>query len=338
MKYYLGYYDNLDYRPIELEGIDTSILSVIEFTTKFDNLNSLKKYLLAEHKIPNINVTLNYLIEKGPKGNKYYETLKTNRIYTIESSFLFTLDGIKKFILENKYQEDMIILLFAEYLKKMGYSKTIKESLKNKSQNATLIIPILKEIRKVTSTTIQEQINYIIDNYSKLTRDELANRIDYLISAFNYSNSDLVNTYLKLRPTLNFKNIPVINYIRNWFSIAHDHNEAGSAYYYEIPSEYRDINFEVNSFISAIVYDYDSIKKDYKKVNGKRKIQERPLFDLAVILEPYYKMKYDRYLNTIYREEEDSFDEDAEFLDESDFARYGTTSEEEGIKIRKRNR
>lgn len=337
MMYYLGYYNNLDLTPINLESTNGSILSVVDYTTKFDNLNSLKKSLLSENKIPSYDVHLCYLIAKGKKGHKYYEEVKSDRVYTIESSAIFNLDGIKKFITTNKYNEDMIVLLLSAYLRKFGYSSTINQAIKNKCQNATLIIPLLKEIRKVSNESIQKIIDYIINNYYQLSKEEISNRIDYLISLIEASNSYLVNVYLKLKSSVEFRNIPTINYLCNWLRIAHDHNVAAS-YYQEIPSEYRDIDSEVNSFISSIVYDYDPKTRDYKKVNGKRKINERPLFDLGVIIEPFYKLLYDKYIASVYECDDDEYDDDAEFLCEDDFARCGTTSEEEGIKLRKVNR
>lgn len=332
MKYYLGYYDNTEFKPIELEATEPTILSVVKFTTNFDNLNSLKQYLCQENKIPNLGVTLNYLIEKGKKGQKYYEPLKSSKIYTLEYASIFTVEGLKNFINKNKYDEEMIILLFSEYLRKYGFSKIIMEYLQ--SRNMSQLIIILKDLSKILSSNLKSQIDYLIANYETLTHDEILSHIDGITKYIINSNGDLVNTYLRLRSQINFKNIPTIKYLNNWFSITHDYNQTGNEYYANIPSEYRDINTEVNSFFYSIIYDYDSTQRDYKKINGKKKIQERGVFDLGVILNDYYKRLYDEYLSTIY-EDDDTYDEDAEFLCESDFERLGTTSEESGIKIRK---
>lgn len=337
MRYYLGYYNNLEYKPIILEEVSTSILSIVKFTTGFDGLNSLKNHLISEGLIPNNNANLYYLIEKGTKGHKYYERLKTDNIFTLEYSALFTIDGLKKFINENKYNEDMIVLLFGEYLKKFGYDKLIKDIILGKSTDVNQVINFLKELKKAFSEDIQARIDYLLKNISLLSKEDILSNIDYISNHVVFNNIDLINAYLILRKKANFKNIPTIRYLSNWLNIARNHNRIGSEYYTSIPSEYCDIDSEIAIFFNSIVYDYDNDKKEYKKTNGKRKIKERPFFDLAAILASFYKKLYDEYISTLFVSEEE-YDEDDEYLCEDDFIRIGTTSEEEGIKIRRINR
>lgn len=321
MKYYLGYYDNTELKAMELEGISTTILSVVKFTTNFDNLNSLKDHLLIENKIPNRNVSLCYTIEKGKKGHKYYEPLKTKRIYTIEFSSLFSVDGIKKFINEKKYDESMIVLLFSEYLRKYGFDSSISEYLKK--LNIDQLIPILGNMSNRLSFPIKSKIDYLVLNYQRLSTREIQSHLEYIVDCLKYSNHDLLNVYLYLRSFIGFQNIPTLRYLTRWYNIAHDHNKIESECPSNSQGEYQGINTEIAAFLNTILYNHDS-----------KKVQERQLFDLAVILDDYYKRLYDEYLNTIYKDD-DSYDEDAEFLCEADFERIGTTSLETGIKIRK---
>lgn len=332
MKYYLGYYNNSEFKPIELENTEPTILSIVKFTTNFDSIMSLKQYLLEEEKIPNNEASLHYLIEKGKKGDKYYEPLKANKIYTLEYTSLFTLEGLKKFINENKYSKEMITILFSEYLRKYGYIDVIARYFKEKEFSQ--LIPILSGLSKVTSLHLNSKIKHVIDNYPELSKEEISSFIDYIINCLKYSNHDLINAYIYLLKSINFKNIPTIKYLHNWFSIVNDYNQSGERNYIDTPSEFRDINVEVDAFFNSIIYDYDSKKREYKKLEGKRKIQSRQLFDLSVILSDYYKHIYDEYLNSIYSDDE-SYDEDAEFLCQDDFERIGTTPEETGIKIRR---
>lgn len=332
MKYYLGYYDSSELKPIELEETEPTILSVVKFTTNFDNLNSLKQYLLNENKIPNHKVFLYYVMEKGRQGQKYFEALKTDKIYTKEYSPLFTIEGIKNFIAVNKYDENFITLLFSAYLRKYGFMNILAEYFKKR--NIEYLLPSLGSLSKVVSPLLSSKIKYLINSYSTLTNEKIASCLDYIINSLKYSSTDLINAYFCLGSSVDFNSIPTIRYLHNWFSIVHEYNQTKGKFSNDLSGESPKINSEVNAFLNSIMYDYDSKKREYKKIDGKRKIQERQLFDLGVILDSYYKKVYDEYLETIYPDD-DTYDEDAEFLCQEDFERLGTTSEESGIKIRK---
>ena len=60
-KYYLGEQQYSDSTIKPIEGIEGKIISLVDKTSEFKTIDDLKKHLLEENKIKNLNVNLYYL-------------------------------------------------------------------------------------------------------------------------------------------------------------------------------------------------------------------------------------------------------------------------------------
>lgn len=104
----------------------------------------------------------------------------------------------------------------------------------------------------------------------------------------------------------------------------------------------EDIRTYVDKFISALLYTYDSSIRDYKKINGVYKVNERNLCDLAMILATYddyincidYHMEYPNTSKNEERDDDYSDEDDKEeFLEPEDFARNDMDYREFGYNL-----
>ena len=106
----------------------------------------------------------------------------------------------------------------------------------------------------------------------------------------------------------------------------------------------EDDNLHTNceQFVSLLLYTYNPQTNDYKKVNGRYKVNERNLCDLAMFIANYEE--YTDSINIVVRNTYSApptttaFDEEEEereeFLEESDFRRCGQSSADYGYNLR----
>lgn len=357
MAYFLGYSDYGSYKPIVLHDrnnkkIENKILDVVHFTNSFGCENDLRNYLIERNLIPYHHSELAYLIDKGPKGNKKYEPIKMgNVLYLMDSQTFFTPGGIRYYCSSNKYDVDFICHLYSFYLKKLGLFNQMKNKLSSIAENPLSLKSYLTSLlNRGMSKAVEDRINVIIDlinstyvqefNYYRFFTEKeqicYMNLIDEFYYSLSDSDTDLIHLYNILSKSITFPNIPVIRNIKNIYSVALRVEEIGLDNYQNSYDEYQDIESLWERFIYSIIYTFDPKTKKYKEVDGTKKIQERNLVDLGMFLYGYYQYQM-KYLEPVtrYDDEEEIEDDYEEFLEEEDFARYNTTSEDAGYRLKK---
>ncbi len=345
MKYYLGYYDNHEYKPIKSLEIGDTLMNVVDYTTSFTSIKKIKDDLYSKKLIPNPTVRIDYVIEKGPKNNKSYHILNsTDQIYTSESKRFFDVTTLKELLSSEVDNSEFVALLNSKYIKKYGYINNILAYLLNLNEEdlASILEKLIKVILSVEAkTSIEKTLNYINEHKDSINYDIIDGYIESLIRTIKTKPYDITNMFIFFKKYIEFRTIPAMSYLSRWLQIAIDESRNGGVY---IDSMEESINEEsaLNYFFNEIVYEFDYRKKEYKKENGKRKINYREMFDLGVFVADYYQTIYEEYVESMkssnkYEIEDDSYDDEEEFLEEEDFARIGTTSEDAGYNLRRRD-
>lgn len=342
MKYYLGYYTNKKYYPITL-SIDNpyDILSIVKFTNTFTSLENLQEYLYMIGLIPKRNIPLAYVIEKGKKGEKYYNALRSGTtIYTASSSRYFNIQWIKDYFYNNKYDIDFIVHLYAEYLRKFGIETKIIDLLERTSNNINSTYQLLTEIKNIAVTDslkslIEKFINYLEQNFSDMSYDVYYRLVEELKNEITKDSFDFVNVYVRLKSKIEVPNIPTLRRLSSIFFIVNRIKEIGLSEYENSHDEYHNLDLELNAFFETILYSFDPKNNDFRKENGKRVLQSRNIFDLCVFVEAYDAYLLEQASRYMIKTEDYFYNEDDEFLEEADFERMHTTSEEQGIRLRK---
>lgn len=350
MKYFLGYCKNPGtassyYYPINIDGVQTSILSVVEFTCNFESTTALKKHLWENGYIKTPNVYLNYVIEKGPKDSKKYLPLKnTSRIYLKDSKNFFQIPYLHNEISSMVRNPDFVVFLYANYIRKMGLEKKASDFLKRIVTNKPLLLETLSQMSNIltsldTQTALQNLTNYYKDNQDNIDYYEYESLVDKLFSKIANDDSITVNMIVYFRKYIDTTKIPCLRFLSEWLSyVLKGDNIFDSEF---DPDQSYGAEKYKNLFFDERVYSFDTKTNTIILKNGKKKINERNLFDLAVIVEDYNRQLYRDYINAITPQVQvnssittiEEPDEYEEFLEEEDFARIGTTSEEAGIKL-----
>ncbi|MCH5166408.1 MAG: hypothetical protein J1F35_00815 [Erysipelotrichales bacterium] len=347
MKYYLGYFYNEQYIPIKDSDIGQSILDVVNFTTDFPSLESLQEYLVCNGLTPQQNVDLFYLIEKGPKNEKYYEPLKnTTSIYLSKDKQFFQIGDIYRLLEDSEADLEFLVYLFSRYTKIFGIDNKIFAYLEGLTESPSRLSVVIEELKNVISSKESKDIlekicRQLRNNEEDISLDILTNDVLDLIAAISDNTTDIANVTICLIKYVDVKRIPAYFDLKNWFNRALNReriiNSGGV-------DEDESLNAAREKFYYDVVYDYDYTKREYKIVDGHYKTKDRSVFDLGVILEDYFYGLYLDYAESVrekpiqepvYNNSDDDYDE--EFLEEDDFARMGTSSEREGIKIRSVN-
>lgn len=348
MKYYLGYSNNYTYKPIISEKIGDNLKSIVEYTTSFSSISKIKDALVKEGLIPNRGVRIDYVIAKGPKNNKTYHTLNsTNEIYTSDSKKYFEPSSLKMTIDSEIDSSDFVVLLNSKYIKKYGYVNSIFSYLRSLDEET--LKSVLVNLSKIclsskTKNAIEDTISFLDKNSCAVNYNELSIYLESIMDSIKNDPYDITNSFTFFKKYINFRPIPAMNYLYRCLLITI--NEATNIDGYLDPHEELETKESViTKFFNEIVYDFDYVKKEYKKENGKRKINYREMFDLGAIVEEYFRNLYADYVDSIQEtvktyviEEQDTStdDEEEEFLEEADFERMGTSSEENGYNLRRR--
>lgn len=348
MKYYLGYYSKQNYVPIKDDEIGDDLSKIVDFTTSFTSIKKIKEHLYEKNLIPSPAVRLDYVIEKGKKGDRHYDTVNsTSKIYTSESKRFFNLPTIKETLSEEINNQEFILYLNARYIKKYGYLKRMCNFLYYLDTDK--LLRVLKEMRIVslsieTEAAAEKIISYL-ENGS-INQEFLEGYIQSFVRAFCSEDADIANLFTFLKRYIKFRNIPAMTYLSEWLKAS---ILSGQEIDIDSPTEIIDKHNLINNFYNEIVYYFDYEKKAYKQEKGKRKINIRESFDLSVYLEEYYQKLYEDYVEYMeasqeYQQEEyqnrhvEYYEDEGseEFLEEDDFLRDGTTSEKAGFDCEKK--
>lgn len=346
MKYFLGYYDGYKYIPIK-EEIGDTLAKVVEYTTSFPSIKKLKEELLRKRLIPNATVRIDYIIEKGTKDKRVYQKINsTDKIYTVVSKRFFDIASLKEQIEEDIGNPDFVSQLSSRYIKKYGYLKNITSYLlKIDSEDLKLILEKIKGISlsEASIKDIDRILEFLNDQSDCFSYDTLDGLIEDFIKSFTSNSYDITNMYIFFKRYIKFRNIPAMSYLSQWLQVVIDELHGTYRGSMELFDDSLSRESAFHNFFNEIVYDFDYVRKEYKMEKGSRKIKYRELFDLAVFVEEFYQSLYNEYINAlsvrITHDDSEVLEEDGddieEFLNEEDFVRIGTTSEEAGYNLRR---
>ncbi|MDE6141684.1 MAG: hypothetical protein K2G03_03680 [Bacilli bacterium] len=365
MAYFLGNKQHGRLKPIELtnekgEKIPDKLLDILRFTTSFATEHDLKDYLMDKFLIEDFSANLCYLISKGPKNNRRYEIIKQgDTVYLSDASKYLSSAYLKKYIDEHKFDINFLSHLLGFYLKRFGLLGLAIKRFSQKTYKHDELRNILDSLLKSSlSQNLEEyllKIEDLIDDPKstdiygniRLTESETAyfqSLMDNLYYVISQDDEDVRRFVNFFKSRGNFPAIPAIQALEEIISICRYINTVGTdnmeGYY-----EAENLRSNCEKFVSLLLYTYDPSKRDYKKVNGKYKINERNLCDLAMFI-ANYEDYIEQLTATVYYSPipattqsakdfyNDADDEKEEFLEESDFARLGISSEEYGYNLR----
>lgn len=317
MAYYLGYKKDEEFYPIDL-NIDNAddILSLVYFTIDFETEENLIDYLYSEGLLHEENVELTYLIQKGKKDMKTYMPLPNiNRIFYYSNSASFDLWKIRTYIEGTTTNSTFIKYLLSSLLKKYGIDEHIRnflmENIKKTNKRDYLISVLETLLSSSNITLLNQKLQELIE---ALKNDDrfLELKINSFIDLILNNNDALSYVYRLLKRHLNF---PKVLEIDDLVKI-----ELGIDWYHYSKTELKQL---IDKFINHYV------------LSGQ-KINSRNLVDLGSMIQDYkdytLALELENYKPLIKQEED--YDDVDEFLEEEDFARYDTTSENAGIRLR----
>lgn len=344
MKYFLGYYYNNEYHSIKDSNIGISILDVVNFTTQFASMESLIKFLFDKNLIPHEYCKLAYVIEKGSKDNKSYSPLKrVENIYLAEHKEFFSTSEVYNLLRSLEHDFDFMTYLYSEYMKKFGIDNKIKYFLEEVIEDTSKLRKVIKQLCfALNSENARVILSSLVDELDKddneIDKNTLYSNMSDLIGVILSDQVSLTNATICLIRYIEVNRIPTLLKLNAWLSRGINQSYDIRIYNSDTDSEV-DSNLEV--FYNEVLYDFDYEKKEYKKINGKRKFKERSFFDLCSIIADYHIMLYQDYVDleeenvqSISSNRTTGDEEYEEFLEEEDFERLGTTSEEAGIKLK----
>lgn len=360
MAYFLGYKQYGRLKPIELidekgEKVPDKLLDIMRFTTSFETEQDLKNYLIDRFLIEDFSVNLNYLISKGPKKQRRYEVIKMgDTLYLSKAAKYLSASYLKKYVDDHKYDFDFLSHLLGFYLKKYGILNLAVKIFTEQTYNYQTLSDLLDSLLKNNFSQdlkkyllrIKEFIDSpeVVDIYGNISLTEAENSFfQSLLDNLNYTISqddDDIRCFVNFfKARYNFPAIPAIQVLEKINSMCHYITTVGMDNF-ERYDEDDSLRSQCEKFVSLILYTYDSKTNDYKKVNGKYKVNERNLCDLAMFIASYEEY-IDSLTSSVHYSSttpttDDAVEEDddkEEFLEESDFARYGVSSEDYGYKL-----
>ncbi len=362
MAYFLGNKQYGKLKPLELidengEKIPNKLLDILKFTTSFDTEIDLKEYLSEHFLIENFSANLCYLISKGPKNNRRYEIIRQgDTVYLSDAAKYFDVSYLKKYVDDHKLDGDFLSHLLSFYLKKFGLLSLALKQFNERAYNYAELNNILESLLKADFS--QALINHLlkikelidcpesVDIHGRvcLTKKEdtyyqsLLDNLYYIISQDDDDVRRFVNV---LKGRYRFPAIPAIQILEKINSICHYITTVGANNMEEYDED-DNLHTNCEQFVSLLLYTYNPQTNDYKKVNGRYKVNERNLCDLAMFIANYEE--YTDSINIVVRNTYSApptttaFDEEEEereeFLEESDFRRCGQSSADYGYNLR----
>lgn len=355
MAYFLGCFYKNKYKPIQVcdnngKEIGTGILDVIRFTMSFQTKQKLISYLDERKLIPSANIELYYLIAKGRKNNKEYYPINY-RICLESSKNFFDCEYLYYYFKTLVYDEYFVEHLFKFCLDQYGNSRAMLRYLDFLSGETETFFNVLYNLRKKDfSSKTQEVIDKLILLLEKSKNEYQESELDYidynafldlvqkLICNIEANDSDLINLYYYCKNYLYLVSTPSLKNIELLYSMLRQSIELSNNILYT-EDEHLDILGQVTKFLDSFIFIYDKDQKKYKMVGNHKKMQERNFVELAM-----FAYQYSLYLEEINNLEslqveskEEEFEEEEEreeFLEESDFESMGTSSCEQGYRLR----
>ena len=340
-KYYLGTYIDGELVPIKLADVGTSILDVVNYTGSFVDEVTLKDHLFDEQLIQYYNSDLVYIMEEGTKDKRTYKCVPMgSNIITAGSKTIFKKSYIHRFLRQNMYNRDFYSSLMTYYIKKLGIASTIEKRIA-----AMVYAPSqIHEFASKTKRYLTNEAKKIFDELEDATviRDynKMQRLLDELSSAIIKDKDNLINSYYYFRKSLKNMYTGTVERINTAYEVIVRANMEGIESYETNPDEDHDLFLYIDEIFNSLVHQYDSKTKKYKRdKDGNKKVNERNIYELGMLIEMYQSYQNEILLNRIKSEEEtDEYEvEHEEFLEESDFARLHTSSEREGYSLRKTN-
>ncbi len=354
MAYFLGLDKDGDLNPLkiyDIEGnlIPNSILSLVDFTANFKDIRDLWYYLRATGSVKaDDEGELVYLIDKGQRGSKTYNVVSgTNGIILQGSLHNFNRSAIRKRMHGRVYNYDFIEHLYAFYLKKFGiYNESLhhfKDLSKSPFEFRKAIVTLLKypvdEGTRIYLLKILDILNMAVVRgntrfFESNEVQEYFDLVDLVEEYFSKSDKETIILSRVFFSKVKNNSIAALNHLALVYQIINSINKNGNSRC--VPNTDKiDIASHVDSFLDFTFYSYDKHRGAFRTSGGNRKVQERNVFDLGIFL-----CDYDEYEISLYESmspptgEILSDGEHEEFLEEEDFLRLNTTSEEQGIKLR----
>ena len=342
--YYLAYGYKYSYIPIDLSHEEffiepkesRKILNIIKFTTSFTDEKSLKEYLYRKGLIPNVNCQLAYVIKKNNQDDISYQPLLNGKnICTSEERRFFEIDHNFDFIYKHRYNEDFITRLYAFYLRKLGVRSDIYHFFSQPTQRE-LAINSLKSLKEnYPSSLTLRYIDMLIESLQE--KDDLDNetlyfqRLNLFFNSNNLTDQQMISLFSRLRAYFSKGRLMIFYALEEMYNASRNINEVSDSdgFDYEEDLEFRKA---LNLFFESALYK----RENYYP----RQIQQRSLVDLGLFLREYSAylqfVEERRYSSQQHLSIEQE-DEKEEFLEEEDFERYNTTSEEAGYRLRKQD-
>lgn len=315
MGYFLGYNNGIDLIPIYFTNKNSNdLLDIVNYTCEFCSIDELKNELFYNSLIPNYDVELCYLIEKGKKDNRTYKFVPgLNQIFLARDRIVFNVNYIRNFLSKNMNNKEFYIILYTSYLKKLGVMKEIERELTLLSSD-----DFKKFLTKILDYLSEHPLNINITNIIRdvETRSTVCNV--HQVMELMEKNSEffcLVFNYLKNH--INIPQIQEIEYLKKIIFLQKN----------SLKNEYS-IRELINKYINSALF--------LRSTNGSKertKICTRNVVELGSIIRNYidYCVEKDWRLNS--RDIKVNQDDD-DFLVEEDFERIGMVSTDYGYYLR----
>lgn len=317
MAYYLGYKKDGIFHPIDLNINNANdILSIVNFTCAFENEDQLIEYLYDEGLIQEENVELSYLIQKGKRDEKNYSELPNiRRIFYYNSSSAFDVEKLKKYIEINTKDNALIKYILSNLLKKYGLDEHLKNFLTEDIESSSRRAYLISVLTTILNNSRIISLNYRIESLINSIRDNrplLEVEINSFIELALADSDTIIYLFRVLKKHLKF---PKILEIEDLLKLEFEING------YHLGE--LEIKARINRFINHYIIRNQSVNS-------------RNLVDLGSMIQDYkdyvLSLELDNYRPITGHDEE--YNELDEFLEEDDFARCDTTSENVGIKLR----
>lgn len=340
-KYYLGKIEYGKYVPIKLEGVGTGILDVVGFTTRFCSEEELRERLLSEGIIEYYDSEVSIIMEEGPKGDKTYKPIEMGaHLVTILQKKYFDPKFLRRYLQQNKYNQDFYSSLMNYYIKRLNISDTIERIL-NAMVNQPDRLLHLMNIKKY----LNDDAKSIMTKMEKAVIERDCTKVSLLMSdlitTIRTNKHNMINAYYYFKPSVKHMYTGTIDRIDTAYRVIVRANQDGIESFEANPDEDKNLYFYIEEIVNRLVYNYDSKTKKYKKdAAGNRKVNERNLYEVGMFINLYeeYQEELRNRAIRINTPETDEDYEHEEFLEEEDFRKLHTTSEREGYSLRKRDK
>ena len=339
-KYYLGKIEYGKYVPIKLEGVGTGILDVVGFTTQFCDEQELREQLLSQGIIEYYDSEITIVMEEGPKGEKTYKPVQMgSHIATILSKKYFEPKFIRRYLHQNKYNQDFYSSLMNYYIKRLNAADVIVKIMNSLVTQPSRLLHFLS-IKKYLSADAKQIATDMEKAINERDYTTVSNLMYRLITAVKTNKHNMINVYYYFKPSLKHMYTGTIDRIDTAYKVIVRANQDGIESFEANPDEDKNLYFYIEEIVDRLVYNFDSKTKKYKRdAAGNRKLNERNLYEVGMFINLYDEYQ-EELRNAATRKVTALSDDDyehEEFLEEEDFTRNHTTPEREGYSLRRKD-